>query len=458
MTYPAGLAVSELNAIRAELNARRLEAASYSRAIEDLEVRMRKLETSAGITGQSSPLEQLGAPAPGKRHSERQLVALMPDEDCSSESESLELSGGEEDVTVFADEDPPESFFTYCTVMMTARSAQVRNFAALQLVVFIVLLVILSGCWMDASANRRVTEQWGGVGGTYKSACFYQGYHDRGADAENVHSWVLGLHFPKKVNNLSFPFVIVGAFCLVLLALYLKDASEKLLFEAASAEASNLPLNLKVLVVAAEISWTVVVPIKVAVGAAVQLSMSYDVLDIILNAFAATFLFDLDGTLYALALSPGEKARYERQWKTSPHTKFKRDAAIPNYIFTVDTFLLLFLFLGPHLHSLDWTDGLDYQFELKKLLQDIVIPCAILRVFLVQLGLLRMRDEASGKDRAPSAYMHLMLKTVFGAFVGMFIHIVYKVFLGTDTVYDYAAITSCLNGSSTSACTCYNPF
>merc|ERR1712107_648967 len=124
-----------------------------------------------------------------------------------------------------------------------------------------------------------------------------------------------------------------------------------------------------------------------------QLSGSFDVADVIMNAFAATFLLDLDGTLYQFGILPEEKKAYMQRWQNNLPSaqKVKREIVIPKYVFILDLAMLCSLFVYLRWKDMYWTSGPGYQHELSDILRHLLYPAAVVRIILMQVAVKRTR-------------------------------------------------------------------
>lgn len=324
---------------------------------------------------------------------------------------------------------------------------------------------MLAGCFLDSCTDRLILKQWEGPPRNYDTSCFYQGATHvpevPDVDASRATSFRVMinkvLRLKKTFDGCSLPFLGVGISCVALLALYMKDANVSVLYQAAFAERQKMNAMWKVLVLFGEVVRTILLPNQVAAGAALQLSQSMDVADVIFSAFKATFLLQMDRTLYSLALSPEEKHAFQQQWHTlssKVHMKIKRDPAIPNCVFLVDLSLLATLFLAPHFLKHHWSTSYDYQFQLREFINPLVYASAAVRVVLLQIAFRRMQSKPTGGVHHPCRGIRLAADMLMMAAAAAALRLVFRVLFAVDPVFDYSSINLCLTRADISACTC----
>mmetsp|Transcript_50248 Transcript_50248/g.162682 ORF Transcript_50248/g.162682 Transcript_50248/m.162682 type:complete len:443 (+) Transcript_50248:138-1466(+) len=350
--------------------------------------------------------------------------------------------------------DAPESFFGYCSVMLILGPKAKVSWVTLQLIMLLLVELILSICFYDCSVRLVITDRWKPKGDHLRSACFYQGSH-----AHFDKSWLVAFHrifdYRKLWRGEPWASLAVGMICSTLLGLYFKQANMDLLANAAQVKAAR---NLKapgwehlVLFVAAHIR-TIIVPSAVAMGAAMQLSLSTNATEIILNAFATTFLLELDKTLYMIMLGPEEREQHLQLWADSGDIASReRDVRAPNLILAVDVCSMMLCFLAPRLLDSIWGHGDDFQYLFATFVQTVLVMCSFLRSTVLTASIDRRRHNEN-------VFVHGLWglsKSVFNVVWCYFFAIMlYSVFFATDTDLPFEQFSACLSGENQSACLC----
>mmetsp|Transcript_104991 Transcript_104991/g.273232 ORF Transcript_104991/g.273232 Transcript_104991/m.273232 type:complete len:453 (+) Transcript_104991:134-1492(+) len=350
--------------------------------------------------------------------------------------------------------DAPESFFGYCSVMLILGPKAKVAFVTLQLIMLLLVELILSICFYDCSVRLVITDRWKPKGDHLRSACFYQGVH-----AHYDKSWLNAFHrifdYRKLWRGEPWASLAVGMMCCTLLGSYFKQANMDLLANAAQVKNAG---NLKAL------SWehlvlhmavhirTIITPCAVAMGAAMQLSLSTNATEIILNAFATTFLLELDKTLYTIMLGPEEREQHLQLWADSGNIASRgRDVRAPNLILAVDVGSMMLCFLAPRLLDEIWGHGEDFQYTFGTFVQTIFVVCSCLRSSVLTASI----DMRSHNENFFVHGLWGLGKSVFNVLWCYFFAIIlYAVFFATDTSLPFEQFSDCLSGENQSACIC----
>lgn len=339
----------------------------------------------------------------------------------------------------------PESLFSYCTLQICHGPRDGYGLALLQLIVLCLVEFIVAWAFSDAVSVKTIISRWADLYRQVQSTCFYQG------------SAGMGLEFFRRVPRtfLDIPWIdlVAGPLCVAILATSLRIQNRASLF--AMHSVPFLDVYRRGIYSTFALLHTVVAPCSLLCAMSIQLAGCADVSQIVLSAFSAYFLVDLDFMMYRAWIGPDRAQTYRAnaiiRSMTIGHPAPAH--ASLNFVCTIDTVLSVLGFLVTKTYT--WDKGETAQQEFLAFTTSYFFPAMVFRCVPFVSYSFGKREcfvgsfEFGGHVPRGIAWCGL-LAVVEGALIVMYM----LCFTVSWDHLDYHSITSCMNEGNSSACYC----
>lgn len=367
---------------------------------------------------------------------------------------------GEDDINPDEVEGLPESLFSYCIFQISFAPDSTRWKVFIELIILVSAELILAAAFAQNNISQVIMLGWKKPGGRVQSSCVFQGGQVSTVLTPEAGLWP----YPKTLAGQPWVGIVVGLICLSLIAMSFRSDAKQLLRTAVFHEVSDRYHHIFTswLVFIATGIHAVMLPVCVAMGTALTLSSSWDVKELLLNAFAVTFLLEIDDNLYEHVVSPEEKGTYAKMYDAlKGHMgPTERDDWTPNYCYALDlsVMVLYFVYVRMGLRLFENHEGED-----GSLFEDVLVSrIRLITALYVCARCLLLQLAAQGRSQGSVCSLAGVreLGTVFRHFVmtlvciGLVYFMCFAPFFAMDPHFDYDQMYSCLSNQNDSACAC----